>query len=320
VKQIRVDRSFIAADALTEVIAEEYDLDVTGCKLFSKMLRTQDNDHYLLRTGGGEKYVARVYQEGSHLERQEGDYQFELDWLNFLKRRDMPVSYPIARRDGRFLGSVNAPEGLRYYAVFSFANGKPMDLEDLDHLYDCGAKMAQIHVVSNDYQGPYKRQPMDLAFLVDRPVARLKRFWSEDPDRADDLDLLLTSAEEARTEIEVLVDNEFESPDSWGPIGGDFHSANTYFDDHNGPIFFNFDLCGYGWRAYDIATFLLNTNLMHTSTEGTEAFIAGYYSVRRLNENEHAAISPFLTIRRIWLTGSFARRRGLVGHTFIAPA
>jgi Ser/Thr protein kinase RdoA (MazF antagonist) len=34
--------------------------------------------------------------------------------------------------------------------------------------------------------------------------------------------------------------------------------------------------------AYDIATFLLNTNLMHRSTEQTEAFFAGYYSQRQL--------------------------------------
>jgi hypothetical protein len=39
-----------------------------------------------------------------------------------------------------------------------------------------------------------------------------------------------------------------------------------------------------------------------------------------LNENEHAAISPFLTVRRVWLTGVFAVQHGLAGHTFIAAA
>jgi Ser/Thr protein kinase RdoA (MazF antagonist) len=314
---IKVDRSFVAADALAEVVDEAYAFGVTDCRLFSKMLRTQDNDHYLVRGGNGRKYVARVYQEGSHLERRESDYQFELDWLLFLHDQGQPVSHPIARKDGGYLGHINAPEGKRYYALFSYAEGEGMSLENEEHLYRVGAAMARIHNVSNNYPSRYERHSMDLEFLLDRPVERIQQFWGSDPDRTDDLELLLTAAAEARIELEDLFDNELHAPDSWGPIGGDFHHSSIYFN-KNGPVFFNFDLCGYGWRAYDIAAFLLNTNLMHRSTEQTEAFFAGYYSQRQLNENEHAAISPFLTVRRVWLTGVFAVQHGLAGHTFIA--
>lgn len=314
--QIRVARSFIDSDALAEVIANEYDLGPVSCQLFTKMVRTQDNDHYLVRTADGTKYVARIYQLGTPLGRKESDYLYELDWLNFLKTNDVPVSYPLARRDGRFLGSVNAPEGLRYYALFSFASGQTMSLDDSEQLYHCGAAIARIHVVSNQYQSPYDRQPMDLEHLVDKSVERINRLWSK--KREDDLDLILTSAQEAKEEILALLRNEEETPDSWGAIGGDFHNASTRFD-HNGiATFFNFDLCGPGWRAYDIASFLLNSNLMHRSEEQSEAFFAGYYSVRPLSRNEHAAISPFLTIRRVWLTSLFTVSTGMTGHTFIA--
>jgi Ser/Thr protein kinase RdoA (MazF antagonist) len=158
---------------------------------------------------------------------------------------------------------------------------------------------------------------MDLEFLLDRPVTRMQRFWANDEER--NLDLILTSAAEAREELLGLLRNE-EHKNSWGPIGGDFHHSNTRFDANDNPTFFNFDLCGPGWRAYDIACFLLNTNLMHAPEELSEAFFAGYYSVRQLSPKEHAAISPFLTIRRIWLTSSFTMDEGLAGHTFIAPA
>jgi Ser/Thr protein kinase RdoA (MazF antagonist) len=317
-EQIRVVRSFIAADALAEVISQEYGFAASvTCKLFSKMLRTQDNDHYLVTTGRGEKYVARVYQPGQRLERQESDYLYELDWLNYLRQQNLPVSYPIARRDGAFLGRLNAPEGLRYYALFSLARGKPMSLKNKEQVYICGAKMAEIHVASNNFSTVHARWPMDLAFLVNRPVQRLKRFWEDDHE--DELEILVTSAEEAKEELQALLDNEEHTPDSWGPIGGDFHNVSTFFDEGNRPTFFNFDLCGPGWRAYDIAGFLLNTNLVHTSTELSEAFFAGYYSVRPLSGNEHEAIAPFLTIRRIWLTAWFTLNDGLAGHTFIAP-
>lgn len=318
--QIQVVRSFVAGPALAEVIDNEYDLGGKAeARLFSKMLRTQDNDHYKVIVGDT-IYAARIYQFGPHLHRQESDYEFELDWLNFLKEKELPVSHPIRRKDGRFLGSVDAPEGKRYFALFSFAPGKPMDIFNSEQLFSMGVNMAKIHIASNDYTAPYERRAMDLDFLVDRPIARLKRILSKKPHRADDLELLIASAEEAREELVEIIKNPSTTPDGWGPIGGDFHSTNTFFTDDLSPTFFNFDLCGYGWRAYDIAAFLQNTDLINLSEDLTEDFFAGYYSVRRLSNNEHSAISPFLTIRRIWLTGTFTRDDMPMGYSFIAPA
>jgi Ser/Thr protein kinase RdoA (MazF antagonist) len=314
--QIRVTRSFVAADALAEVINDAYDLeDQVSCKLFSKMLRTQDNDHYQVKAGDA-KYVARVYQHGAHLGRKEEDYRYELDWLNFLKNKGISVSYPIQRTDGEFMGSLKAPEGVRYFALFSFAPGKPMSATDEEQLYKIGQEMARIHVVSNEFESEYERQPMDLEFLVDRPIEQIKKFWTNPAD--EKLDLLLTSAEIAREDLQDILANSEQTEDGWGPIGGDFHNVNTHFQDGE-PTFFNFDLCGNGWRAYDIATFLLNTGLLQKSAKLSEAFFAGYYSVRPLSNNEHEAISPLLTIRRVWLTGTFSVVDGIVGHTFIAP-
>ncbi|MCP4362951.1 MAG: phosphotransferase [Chloroflexi bacterium] len=317
---IKVVRSFVDAEALAKIIATEYDFggQVT-CRLFSKMLRTQDNDHYLVTTGSGDKFVARVYQVGTRLERQEADYLYELDWLNFLEKEGLSVSYPIARQDGGFLGSVNAPEGLRYYTLFSFALGSPMSMDDEEHLYIVGREMARIHQISNKFENQHERQPLDLEFLVDKPVARLKRYWDEDAGHKDDLELLLISALEAKDQMLELINNDEYTPDGWGPIGGDFHNGSVFFDGNN-PTFFNFDWCGVGWRAYDIAAFLHNTDLIHQrSPELVEAFFAGYYAERPLTENEHESIAPFLTIRRIWLTGLFTMNDGLAGHSFIAP-
>lgn len=313
---IQVTRSFVAADALAEVIAESYPFDgPVTCKLFSKMLRTQDNDHYQV-TAGGKKYVARIYQQGDPIGRQESDYQFELAWLNHLKANGIPVSYPIARRDGSYLGSVNAPEGIRYYALFSFAPGEPMTADDPDQLWVVGQQMARVHQVSNNFVTPYHRQAMDMAFLVDHSIERIKRYWNNNLD--DQLDILITSGEEAKEEVMSLLNSDQQAADKWGPIGGDFHPVSTHFQD-NEPCFFNFDLCGQGWRAYDIAVFLLNTNLLHQDPELAESFFEGYYSVRPLSANEYETISPFMTIRRVWLAGTFSVRNRIVGHTFVAP-
>ena len=321
-EQIQVSRSFIDGDALARVIEQEYDLgNIKTCHLFSKMLRSQDNDHYKVATQNGEVYVARVYQRGEHLDRKRSDYEYELDWLNFLKENELPVSYPLPRRDGGLLGSVLAPEGLRHFALFSFANGKNLSLTNEEQLFITGQNIAKIHLVSNGFESSYQRKPLDLDYLINKPVARIQEFWQNKPHKAQQLDLLQYAAGEAKEELEALFANEEYTEDGWGPIGGDFHTASIYFDENNNPTFFNFDLCGPGWRAYDIAAFLLNTDLMHqNSADASEAFFAGYYSIRPLSNNEHQAISPFLTVRRIWLTSVFTITQGLTGHTFIASA
>jgi Ser/Thr protein kinase RdoA (MazF antagonist) len=311
---IRIARSFIAAESVAELVAAEYDCPPpVSARLFTKMLRTQDNDHYLVTTGDGAQYAFRIYQQGDRFRRVESDYLYEMDWLNFLRERELPVSYPITRRDGGMVGRLDAPEGLRYYAMFSLAHGDPLSLKDPEQLYTMGETMARIHVASNDFTSAHAHKPIDFAYLLDRPLERIRRLWTE--DRIGDLDLVLTAAEEARDELGGLID-QFPA-DGWGPIGGDFHQSSVYFDETNRPTFFNFDLCGPGWRAYDIAAFLSNANLMHAPEERAEAFFAGYFAVRQLSDAEHAAISPFLTIRRVWLMGAFAREDGLVGHTFM---
>lgn len=311
---IRIARSFIAADSVAELVAAEYDCPpLVSAKLFSKLLRTQDNDHYLVSAGDGAQYAFRIYQQGDRFRRVEADYQYELAWLTFLRERGLPVSYPITRKDGSYLGRIDAPEGPRHYAMFSLAHGDPLSLKDPEQLSVMGELMARIHVASNDFTTPHERKPLDLAYLLDRPLERITRSWTD--DRMANLDLVTAAAEEARDELKGLIPH-FPA-DGWGPIGGDFHQSSTFFDEVNSPTFFNFDLCGPGWRAYDIASFLSNGNLMHAPAERAEAFFAGYFSVRPLTDEEHAAIAPFLTVRRVWLMGAFAREDGLVGHTFM---
>ncbi len=317
-EQIKVARSFIAADALADIVAREYDLGYSvSCKMFSKLLRTQDNDHYRVNVDG-KRFVIRVYQQGDSLGRQESDFLFELDWLMFLTERGLPVSYPLPRRDGRLLGSLEAPEGKRYYAVFTFAPGQSLSLTDADQLYTFGSYMARIHKVSNDFKSDHRRLPIDMTCLFDKPLERIRRLWG--PRRAANLDILLTSAEEARQEVYALLGQPpGKDSDVWGVIGGDFHDLSAHFEDEV-PTFFNFDRCGYGWRAYDIAAFLSNSNLLQAAKGYSEAFFAGYYAERPLSREEHAAVSPFLTLRRVWRMGLFALEDGLAGYTFLAPA
>lgn len=317
-KKIKIERSFVSADALAELIQEEYGLAIKpSCKLFTKMLRTQDNDHYLVRLEDKKQYVARVYQKDRYMHREQSDYEFEMVWLAYLHEHHHRVGFPIKRADGGYVGALDAPEGLRYYALFHYVEGEEMPLTQPGLYFRLGQCMARIHLASAGFHTDLKRQPWDLEHLLDRPIERIKRNWGE--KRAADFDLLLASADEARDQIMTLLEAR-QTPDVWGVIGGDFHTANTFVTPRQDLSFINFDLCGYGWFAYDIAVFLANTNLLNRPVELSEAFFGGYFSVRPLSDEEHESISAFMTLRRVWLTGAFAMGEGFAGHTFIASA
>ena len=61
---------------------------------------------------------------------------------------------------------------------------------------------------------------------------------------------------------------------------------------------FDFDLCGPGWRAYDIGTFLIDD-----PEAIAEAFLEGYQGVRLLSAMEQAAIPLFQIAQSIWVLG-----------------
>ena len=132
---IRIARSFVAAESVAELIAAEYDVaSPVSCRLFSKLLRTQDNDHYLTTAGDGTQYAFRIYQQGNRYHRAESDFLYEIDWLRFLREHELPVSYPIRRRDGGYIGRIDPPEGTPYYSNLSQALGDPLALKDIDQL------------------------------------------------------------------------------------------------------------------------------------------------------------------------------------------
>ncbi len=69
---IRIARSFIAAESVADMVAAEYDCPPPiSARLFSKLLRTQDNDHYLVTAGDGTQYAFRIYQQGDRFHRAE---------------------------------------------------------------------------------------------------------------------------------------------------------------------------------------------------------------------------------------------------------
>jgi Ser/Thr protein kinase RdoA (MazF antagonist) len=291
--RIRVTRSVIAADGFLPLLEAHYDLpSPIACRLRF----VGDNDTYLVRAGET-RYALRAYRFGRSWIKGESDYRFELNWLAFLHARGLPVSYPIRRRDGELLGKIAAPEGTRCWALFSFAEGcvaYPLSREQ-SHLV--GQKAAEIHLASDDFVTEHRRFRTDLEFLLDQPVAWITGFLGD--CRTEDVAFVTRLAEQLKERILALG----ITGDGCGIIGGDFNGGNHHFTGANELTFFDFDLCGYGWRAYDLAVFFRNARLRGDPPELGEAFLEGYQSVRTLSPAELRAIPWFVMARQIWRMG-----------------
>src|SRR5262249_54605790 len=106
-------------------------------------------------------------------------------------------------------------------------------------------------------------------------------------------------------------------PGGWGVIHGDPQVLNCHFTPDGAVNFFDFDHCGFGWRAYDLAYCLRHTNAAgeHRGAEIRSAVIDGYESVRPMNQTEHDMLP--IVGRAAWIREGTAAGHGLAPKKLI---
>lgn len=295
-----------AIDDLIKVIVENYSLNTSiSCEL----IRAGDNDNYLIRSGDT-KYVLRVYRREKYWLKNDSDYFFEMTWLNFLHQHDCAVAPPVQRKDGEYIGHLPPSLESRHFALFHFAEGEEGPITSY-RAYVLGQAIAKVHKISNQFECDHQRLKLDLAFLIDEPVELMAQQLS---DRfGNEINQLKKLAIRTKQNIQSLT----LSGDSWGIIGGDFHGFNQHFTNDDKVTLFDFDLCGYGYRAYDLAVFRwlqvsdddIAKTYWHALFKGKLGlwihFLSGYQTIRSISPEEMSAIYEFVRVRQIWLMGSY---------------
>jgi Ser/Thr protein kinase RdoA (MazF antagonist) len=265
-------------DWVARLVAAEYDV---GSPDSCRLLYAGHNDTYEVAVER-ERYAFRLHTRGKWWLAGESDVRFELDLLTHLHRHDVPVSYPLPRRNGDLLGSVKAPEGERFYSLFSWATGNPPGDMTVDQAYLLGRTLAAVHVAADQYEPKHPRYRLDEGTKLDRPLAELDQEIRNASE--DDAETIRHYAGEIRQQIA-----EFDPGQTgWGIIHGDIQDLNFHFDSDDKITVFDFDMCGYGWRAYDLAYYYTRSAEPQRS-----AVLDGYQAVRPLSDAEHAMITPF---------------------------
>ena len=303
-----VTRSILSATALSEAFVEDYALAVpTDCQFLLWGL----NYTYLLKTKTT-TYVLRVYRKGW---RSLSEIQYELDVLRFLEKAGVGVSAPIQRQDGSFIGTIHAPEGVRHLVLFTYAPGKEPNYktENDSEAYLYGKLAAQIHTTTETFKSPHQRFVLDFEHLIEAPLRAIEPMLAH---RHEDWEYLQALSETIRRQITQIPLSSLEQ----GFCHGDLQGKNAHVQNDNTLTLFDFDCCGMGWRAYDLAIFRWGARRRKNEQEQWPAFLRGYREVRTIQEREIQAIPYFVAVRHLWLLGLHAGNRQDFGMAWMNDA
>jgi len=295
-----VFHSLIDPAALSSYLALHY---AVGTPILCSLFPPGINDSYLVRTDAGCQYVLRVYRMRWHTD---PEIRFEIDALRFLADAGVPVSVPIARREGTDLTIVRAPEGDRQMVLFTFAPGQPPDRGSIEHYRAHGRALAAIHAASGGFRPTRPRPDLEPSTLIAWSLAQMEPYFRA---RADDWAYLCAVAQRLVTRA-----GEHGATD-WGFCHGDPYIGNAHITEEGSVTFFDFDCCGIGWRAYDLAG--VRWFLEHTQRDSDgalwTAFLAGYRAHRPIPDADVASIPYFVAVRTLWhnALGAWAASLGI---------
>jgi Ser/Thr protein kinase RdoA (MazF antagonist) len=288
-----VTDSNLRARSLVEQVLSQYDLGpISRCRLHHRGL----NDTYKVECSRGDTFFLRIYRAGW---RSLDEIETEIAILLHLARGKASVSTPVLRSDGQTLTPLDCVEGRRWAVLFTSAPGKEVDFngysDELAGSY--GEAVANVHCAADGFEGDRVRPALDLAELLDRPLHLLT---SEIVHRPEDVAYVNGLGGRLRDRVQQIADIEI------GFCHGDFHGRNACEKD-GVFTFYDFDCCGWGYRAYDLAVFPWAFAIRQNTPERIEAmgraFFRGYVRRRKLGSSDVEIIPAFVAIRQIWLLG-----------------
>jgi len=266
--------SILSATALAEFIKSRYSLgENVDCKLF----RTGVNHTYFI-SDNETKFVARVYC--LHW-RTKSEIQEELELLLLLKDNDLAVSYPISDEEGNFIQEINAPEGLRYAVLFTFAEGKKMRFMSNESCFSVGSLMAKIHTITAGKK--INRVHYNSDVLLHQAYHQMTSFFSEDLEEMQYL-----------KKIGAQISSSFKeadwSEDQQGIVHLDIWYDNLSVNNENEITIFDFDNSGNGALILDVAYFCKQLFFIEADKKEYElkvqSFLDGYQKTRNLSDQE----------------------------------
>ncbi|MCG8320477.1 MAG: phosphotransferase [Cytophagales bacterium] len=266
--------STLSAIHLGQFLKQKYNLSSkTICKLF----RTGMNHLYLV-TDGESKFALRIYTFNW---RTKLEISEELRLLIHLKNNKLPITYPIGDCEGKLIQEFNAPEGIRYGVLFSYAEGQKTARFTPKTSYHIGIILAKIHQVSENFE--LDRMTYNSKTLLTDSLRRTKSFFTAN---SNEMAFIEKTTYYLVEEYKKVNTNHVRQ----GALHLDVWFDNMHFNGESRVTIFDFDFCGNGWLCHDISYFLYQ--LYSTHNDNTEyefkarSFLKGYDEVIKIGDEE----------------------------------
>ena len=278
-----VSNSTLSADQLALFLQAKYTLhEHVSCRL----IKAGINDTYLLKAGFN-KYIFRVYSLNW---RSENEIKEEIKLLTLLKENHIPVSYPLSDSEGLYIQEFQAPEGLRFGVLFSFAEGEKLLNYPAEIHFKVGEIMAKIHAITHNLK--LDRVTYNARTVLRDSFEQLKKFLSDDTDE-------MRFMESAQRYLLDEFDKADRSSIRQGVVHLDIWFDNINITKKNEVTIFDFDFCGNGWLCFDLAYYILQLHSTEKEEKEcqlkVERFLAGYESITPISAEEKRLI-PMLGV------------------------
>jgi Ser/Thr protein kinase RdoA (MazF antagonist) len=297
--------STLSPTDIATFVREKYSLTPgTTCKL----LKTGINHTYRIASES-EIFIFRVY---SYNWRTKGEIMEELNLLKLLKQNNVSVSHPIADSSENFIQIINAPEGLRFAVLFSYAPGHKILSYSAEAHFRIGKLMAQIHSLTKGLE--QKRVTYTPDTLINQPLENIRQFLS---DETDEMQFLMATRPLLEKEL-LDADNHLLRK---GIVHLDIWFDNLNISDKNEITLFDFDFCGNGWLCLDIAYYILQLHSIEKNelerAEKKEAFYNGYETVEKISDEERKLIPTLGVCLYYFYLGVQCKRFDNWSNTFL---
>ena len=311
---MRVTHSLLHPDDLAQLVEREYAI---AAPVKVRLLNRGFNDTYLVTEAEGDRRVLRVYNRDKYWIGSASDLRFEVDLLEHLTAAGLNVIRPYERTVGDRLGRLTAPEGERYFALFTYAPGRPSydGTHTREQWFEFGSGIARMHLAMDGFETSHDRYHLDERILVERPLAGLAPY-AQSAQAAADLAELGKLGERLTQEIHRLR----AIIGAYGIIHADLHRGNTHVDDDGRFVTFDFDHCGFGLRAYDLVTFYRGPDSPDEDRERWAAVLSGYQQVRPLSPAEVDGLPSLAACRALWDVGDWLGAADRTGDAWVTDA
>jgi len=212
-------------------------------------------------------------------EKTENEMEKELEFIQYLRKKELDVLEPVLSKDGNYLLKKETPWGTYLACVFKRVDGKQLSEFDYSDeiIFGFGKTLGRLHKYSGEFNKVEKQSCFDI-------LERMECFAKN--KLKDKKELVLKRIDEVKSVFQKLPQNK----SNFGLIHFDFELDNVFYDE---PVkkYSVIDFCDsiYHWYVVDIEKSLANLKEEYPKNDFEQmktVFINGYKTEYRFFEED----------------------------------